>query len=488
MSDTSDQHPFTRDRKQFAALGAQVMEGLETFLQELETESLHRRVPDDQRRRLMGLDLPEDGQSAEDMIGFLKDEVLPWPIAIAHPRCYAWICAGIAPVGALADLVASTMNTGLDGYDHASIFLNVSVARWLMELTGFSDGDGFGVLFSGGSAANLNALTAARYRAARDDGWDVRAEGLQGGRPRFMIYTSEEAHSSIQKCAEQLGLGQASMHLVETDDDFRLIPSALREAIEQDLAAGHRPMCVVAGAGTTNVGAVDPLDEMADISAEFGLWFHVDGAYGGFGALDPEYADAYRGIERADTLTVDPHKWLQAPVDCGALLMRHPRLHQEAFGLKPDYLTASSEDSAPWPYEHMFQLTYGNRALKTWAVIARLGRSGVRDLVVRCNRCAALLGELVEAAPDFELLAPVSLSVANFRYVPEGMADEAEIDRLNEAIASQIERSGEAFMPTSKVRGRVSLRACIIHYENSDEDMHHLIDLVRRCAAKAMAS
>ena len=168
--------------------------------------------------------------------------------------------------------------------------------------------------------------------------------------------------------------------------------------------------------------------------------------------------------------------------------MRHPQLHQEAFGLKPDYLTASNEDSAPWPYEHMFQLTYGNRALKTWAVIARLGRSGVRDLVVRCNRCASLLGELVEAAPDFELLAPVSLSVANFRYVPEGMTDEAELDRLNDAIAEEIERGGEAFMPTSKVRGRVSLRACIIHYENSDEDMHHLIDLVRRCAAKVMGS
>ena len=187
------------------------MEDLEGFLAELEEQSLDRTVPDDQRRRLMGLDLPQAGQTAEEIVGFLRDEILPWPIAIAHPRCYAWICAGIAPVGALADLVASTMNTGLDGYDHASIFLNVSVARWLMELTGFSSGEGFGVLFSGGSAANLNALTVARHKAARDDGWDVRAEGLQGGRPRFMIYTSEEAHSSIQKCAEQLGLGHASM-------------------------------------------------------------------------------------------------------------------------------------------------------------------------------------------------------------------------------------------------------------------------------------
>jgi glutamate/tyrosine decarboxylase-like PLP-dependent enzyme len=186
-------------------------------------------------------------------------------------------------------------------------------------------------------------------------------------------------------------------------------------------------------------------------------------------------------------LTIDPHKWLQAPVDCGALLMRHPERHAEAFGLKPDYLMGSSEDSAPWPYEHMFQLTYGNRALKTWAVIARLGLAGVRDLVVRCNQLAALLGRLVEDAPDFELLAPVSLSICNFRYVPQGDTDEAALDRLNDAIADEIGRTGEAHMPTTKVRGRVALRACVLHYENCEEDMHHLIDLARRCAVKVMA-
>ena len=445
---------------------------------------MDRRVPDDVRRALMSLPLPEQGQSPEEMMTFLREQILPWPITIAQPRCYAWICAGFAPMGALADLAASTMNTGLDGYDHSSIFLNVAVGRWLMALTGFSDGEGFGVLFSGGSAANLNALTAARHKAAKDDGWDVRIEGLQGGRPRMMIYTSAEAHSSIQKCAEQLGLGSSSVRLVETDDDFRLRPDALRQVIAADRDAGLRPICVVAGGGTTNVGAIDPLADMADICDEFGLWFHIDGAYGGFGALDPAYAEKYRGVERADTLTVDPHKWLQAPVDCGALLMRHPERHAEAFGLKPDYLTASSEDSAPWPYEHMFQLTYGNRALKTWAVMARMGREGVRDLVVSCNRLASLLGELVEAAPDFELLSPASLSIVNFRYVPEPGMDDAALDQLNQAISDEIGASGEAHMPTSKVRGRVSLRACILHYENTEDDMHHLIDLIRRCAAR----
>ncbi len=487
MSDTGNLHPFTQDRDRFAELGQGMLAELETFLTDIKTGTMNRRVPNDVRRQLMDLEMPANGQAPEDMLAFLRDTIFPWPITISQPRSYAWICAGFAPLGALADLAASTMNTGLDGYDHASVFLNVSVGRWLMELTGFSAADGFCVLFSGGSAANLNALTAARHKAAKDDGWDVRTEGLQGGRPQFRIYTSAEAHSSIQKCAEQLGLGSQSMRLVEADENFRLIPGALKAAIVRDLEAGDRPMCVVAGAGTTNVGAIDPLNDMADICAEFGLWYHIDGAYGGFGYMDPGYRDQYLGVERADTMTVDPHKWLQAPVDCGALLMRHPERHAEAFGLKPDYLMGSDEDSAPWPYEHMFQLTYGNRALKTWAVIARMGREGVRDLVVNCNRLTALLGRIVEEAPDLELLSPVSLSVVNFRYVPEGETDNAVLDRLNDAISDAIGEGGEAHMPTTKVRGRVALRVCILHYENTEDDIHHLVDLVRRCAAELTA-
>lgn len=488
MPDTTTPHPFSQDKARFADLGRRMLKELETYIADVDGAGMDRRVPDDVRRELMAMALPEEGQAPEEMLAFLRDKILPWPITITHPRSYAWICAGFAPMGALADLAASTMNTGLDGYDHSSIFLNVAVGRWLMELTGFSDGEGFGVLFSGGSAANLNALTAARHKAAKDDGWDMRAEGLQGGRPRLMVYSSAEAHSSIQKCVEQLGLGAQSLRLVETDDRFRLVPAALRSAIRSDLDAGLRPFCVVAGAGTTNVGAIDPLKDVADICEEFGLWFHVDGAYGGFGRLDPDYTEMYLGIERADTLTIDPHKWLQAPVDCGALLMRHPERHAEAFGLTPDYLISSNAESAPWPYEHMFQLTYANRALKTWAVIARLGRDGVRELVTRCNRLARLLGALVEEAPELELMAPVSLSIVTFRYRGEGGSDDAELDRLNTAISDAIAKSGEAHMPTTKVRGRVALRACILHYENCEADMHHLFSLVRRCAAAEVHS
>ena len=489
MSDPQQPHPFTADRDRFRDIGGQMLAELESYLEGVRTGSMYRPVPDEARHVLMSLPMPETGQSPEDMIAFLRDRILPWPFSIAHPRCYGWICAGFAPMGALADLAASTMNTGLDGYDHASIFLNVAVGRWLAELSGFSgDVEGFGLLLSGGSAANLNALTAARHKAAKDDGWNVREEGLQGGRPRFMVYASAEAHSSIQRCVEQLGLGAGSLRLVETDERFRLVPERLAESVETDREAGHRPFCVVAGAGTTNVGAIDPLDEIADICAEAGLWFHVDGAYGAFGSLDPEYRDRFAGIERADTLTVDPHKWLQAPVDCGALLMRHPERHAEAYSLTPDYLSRPKQDSAPWPYEHMFELTFGNRALKTWAVIARMGREGVRDLVVNCNRLASRLGNLVSEAQDFELLAPVSLSVVVFRYVGDGTQDETACDRLNTAISDDIERGGEALMPTTRVRGRVALRVCVLHYENTRDDIDHLMELVRRCARRVMAA
>ncbi len=203
------------------------------------------------------------------------------------------------------------------------------------------------------------------------------------------------------------------------DDAFRMRPDALRRAIEADLAAGHLPFAIVACGGATNTGAIDPLDAIADIAREFGIWLHVDGAFGAWAALDPAYADRFRGVARADSVTLNPHKWLQVPVDCGALLTRHPEVHRAAFSLTPDYLVAGHSE-VPWPCEHMFQLTYGNRALKTWAALARLGRSGLAELVTRCNRLAGLLDARVRAEPDLELLAPASLSVVNFRYRPAG--------------------------------------------------------------------
>jgi aromatic-L-amino-acid/L-tryptophan decarboxylase len=473
-------HPFVSDRDAFEALGSRTVQMLGRYLRALPTEPVDRVVPKDVRQRLIALPLPEHGQSPEEILDFLQREVMPWPIATGHKRSYGWVNSGPAPIALLADAVASTMDCGLDGYDHAAIFLMRSVGRWIMELVGFPAEGSLCILLSGGSSATLNALTAARHRAAARDGWNMRTEGLQSGRKRLILYSSAESHSSIQKCVEQLGIGTDNLRAIDADDAFCMKPAALRAAIAADLKAGHLPFGIVACGGATNTGAIDPLDEIADIAQAFGIWLHVDGALGAWAALDPAYRDQFRAFGRVDSITLNPHKWLQVPIDCGALLTRHPEAHRAAYSLTPDYLEAGHSE-APWPYEHMFQLTYGNRALKVWAAIARLGRAGVAELVTRCNALAKMLEQGVRETADLELLSPASLSVVNFRYRPEGRTlDDAALDALNEKISDAISASGEAHMPTTRIHDRTSLRVCFLHYENDESDVEHLIGLVRR--------
>jgi glutamate/tyrosine decarboxylase-like PLP-dependent enzyme len=416
---------------------------------------------------------------------------MPWSTPTNHARSYGWVNTSPAPISILSDALATTLNNGLDGGDHSSILIMHSLGRWLMELSGFLDADGtpngMAILMGGGSAANLNGLTVARYWAAKRDGWNIREEGLQSKRPAMIYYTSAEAHSSVQRCVEQLGIGASNLRRIDTDDEFRMRSDALRESIENDLAAGLRPACVVAASGSTNVGAIDPLSDIADMCEEFDLWLHVDGAYGGIVGLDPAYTEMTSALNRVNSLTLDPHKWLQVPYDCGALLVRDRQLNHENYNLVPDYLSAANreEGRVPWPCEHMFELTFGDRALKTWAAVARLGRNGVRDMVINCNNMARLLGKLVEKSGDLELLSPVSVSTVNFRYVPMGtsLSNEA-LNALNQRISDNIVDSGEAHIPTTKINGAVSLRACFLHYENCEDDVHHLIALVRQFGEK----
>jgi glutamate/tyrosine decarboxylase-like PLP-dependent enzyme len=480
---TPTMHPFVKDREDFDRLGARTVEMLGEFLCGLPAQPVDRVVPEEVRRRLMSLPLPDQGTSPDEILEFLHREILPWPVAIGHKRSYGWVNSPPAPISILADAVATTMNCGLDGFDHSALFLMSSLGRWIMQLVGFPVEGSLCLLLSGGSGATLNALTAARHRAAEKAGWNLRTEGLQSGRPRLVLYTSAESHSSIQKCAEQLGIGTDNLREVPVDAEFRMRPELLRQAIDNDLKSGHLPFAIVACGGATNTGAIDPLEAVADIAAEFGIWLHLDGAFGAWAALDPAYAERFKAIARADSVTLNPHKWLQVPVDCGALLTRHPDVHRAAFSLTPDYLPHGNSE-APWPMEHMFELTFGNRALKTWAALARLGRSGLAELVIRCNRLADRLDARVRASPDLELLSPASLSVVNFRYRPAGGShNDVALDALTERISEHVSASGEAHLPTSRVRGRVSLRACFLHYENDEGDVDHLVRLVSRLGA-----
>ncbi len=480
--------PHVDDRHNFSDLLDRTSVAMVKHLSERQNMPVDCSVsPEALRHELSNLPLPTDGMTADDILTFVENKFMPWVMPMTHTRSYGWVNSPPAPIAILCDAIATTMKNGLDDSNTPSTYLMYSLGRWLMELSGFVDADGtpdgMAILLGGGSAANLNALTVARYWAANRDGWNIREEGLQNNRPAMIFYTSAETHSSVQLCIEQLGIGASNLRMIETDDTFRMRPEALRESIEDDHAAGLRPACVVASCGGTNVGVIDPLSDIADICEEFNLWFHVDGAYGGIVGLDPAYTEKTRALNRVNSLTLDPHKWLQVPLDCGALLVRDRHLNHANYTLVPDYLRnpSTEDDSVPKPYHHMFELTFGDRALKTWAAIARLGHDGVRDMVINCNDMARLLEKLIEKSNNLELLSPASVSTVNFRYLPPAstLSNEA-VDVLNQKISDGIMNSGEAHIPTTKVNGMVSLRACFLQYDNNEDDVHHLVSLVQQ--------
>jgi glutamate/tyrosine decarboxylase-like PLP-dependent enzyme len=360
-----------------------------------------------------------------------------------------------------------------------------------MEAVGFPTEGSIGLLVSGGSMANLTGLAVARHWAAKVDGWDLRAEGLQGDRPSLRVYASEEAHSCIQKSVELLGLGNANLRRIPVDRDCRIEVAALKSAVAEDREAGHRPFCVVGNAGTVNTGAVDPLDALADLCAEQELWFHIDGAYGALGVCDPAVAPRFAGMSRAHSLALDPHKWLSVPLDCGCILVHDRMLQRDAFSVVPPYLAGArtnDPDQLPLPFEHSFELSRGFKALKVWSTLMHLGRVGLRAKIARNNALARRLADAVEAAPDLELLAPVTLSIVCFRFTPPGWAGgEAKLDALNEDINDTINASGEIFFTPTTLDSRYALRACIIHYATTEADIDLLVRRVRETGARLAA-
>lgn len=444
-----------------------------------------------QRLALLDEPLPEQGTSPDAILDQFCQRVLPHPMGNGHPRFFGWVNSPPAPAGVLAEFLAAAMNPSCAGGDHAAIYLERCCTRWLMELVGFPTQGSMGLLVSGGSLASLTCLAAARHRAAARDGWNVREEGLQGNRPPLTLYLSEEGHSCVRKSAELLGLGTAGLRTVPVDARFRMDVRALGEMVKADRAAGKRPFCVSASAGTVNTGAIDPLDELADFCEREDLWLHVDGAYGAFGILDPEVAPRYAGMSRVHSLALDPHKWLSVPVECGCALVRDGGTLREAFSLVPPYLRTEEGKGfggLPWFSEYGFQQTRGFRALKLWATLKHAGRAGLATLVSRHVALARQSAAMVDASPDLQRLAGGELSVVCFRYAPEHLrGDEARLNALNKSVMEQVQAGGEAFLSGTVLRGQFALRACILHYGTTEEDLAALLDVVRRIGARCAA-
>jgi aromatic-L-amino-acid decarboxylase len=476
--------PLVLDPAALRRLGYRAVDLMVDHLAGIADGPVFQPMTPDERLALLDAPLPDAATSPDAILDLIRDQVFAHPMGNGHPRFFGWINSPPVPLAALADLLAATLNPSCAGGDHAAIYLERCVVRWLMELLGFPTEGSMGLLVSGGSMAALTCLATARTWAARRDGWDVRQDGVGAAPAPLVLYLAEEGHSSIRKAAELMGLGTASLRTIPVDDDFRLDVAALRAAIAQDRVAGLRPFCVAASAGTVGTGAIDPLDALADLCAEEDLWLHVDGAYGGVGVLDPSVAERYVGMDRVHSLSLDPHKWLSVPVECGCALVRDGALLRETFSLVPPYLRTEEGKGfggLPWFAEYGFQQTRGFRALKLWATLLVAGRDGIAQHVIRCNALAQRLAALVDEADDLERLAPVPLSVVCFRYAPPSLrGDDARLDALNKAIMEEVQAGGETFVTQTVLRGRFSLRACVVHYATTEADLRALIEVIRR--------
>jgi glutamate/tyrosine decarboxylase-like PLP-dependent enzyme len=441
--------------------------------------------------------LPIEGQPLEELIKDCRT-VINASRHNGHPRFFGYVASPSTPVGAFADLIASALNSNLTSWRSSPAATEVerTVVRWLGSMIGYSE-DARGLLTSGGSMANLNALFIAHRVKAKDE---TSRKGLWNAGQPMTVYASEQVHLSIPKAADVLGLGREQVRLLKTDERFRLDVRSLRERLSSDINKGFRPFCVVANAGTVNTGAVDPLNEIAEVALEFGLWLHVDGAYGALSALDETKRAHFNGIERADSVSLDPHKWLYAPVDCGCLLFRDERSVRQVFSQgEADYIRIheerDDESFAFWDYG--IELSRRFRALKIWLMLRYYGMRRVAAAISKDNALAALLAERVNASEDFELLAPVELSICCFRYVPpiirEKLAaavDDDErarinvrLDELNARIMHSVQRGGRAYLSNATLRGRYALRACITNFRTTSDDILKTLDTVRDAAS-----
>jgi aromatic-L-amino-acid/L-tryptophan decarboxylase len=456
-----------------------LVDGVADHLAALPSRPVWQPLPDALREQLLDLPLPERGASLDDLVATALRDVMPHAMGNGHPAFFGWVNPPPSQAGVLASLAAAAMNPSVVAGDHADVHLERAVVRWLAELVGFPHEPGAGLLTSGGSAATIVCLAGARGRALAAVGHDVRRDGLVRA-PQLVAYVPAEAHSCVRRALELLGLGSAAMREVPLDGGL-LDAARLRESIAADRASGAVPALLVGSAGTVNTGAIDPLDALADVATAEGLWFHVDGAYGAFGVLDPAIAARYRGMERADSLALDPHKWLGVPVDAGCALARRGDDLRDAFSLIPPYLRQDAGAAVGTFAEYGPEQTRPFRALKTWATIAARGRAGVAAQVVRANGRARELAKLVAREPELELAATPETSIVAFRARPAGCPP-TRLDEVNRAVPEAVQARGRAFVTGTVLGGRETLRACVLHPGTGSV---HLATLVSEVVATA---
>ena len=492
MTDLERQAPLAMDAATFRALGHRLVDQLAEALDALP----HGRVTRDESpsavRQALDLSapLPELGTDPGPLLERTAQLLFEHSLFNAHPRFFGYITAAPAPIGVLGDFLAAAVNANVGAWtlSPAATEIESQTVRWIASLIGYPVDCG-GLLVSGGNMANIVCFLAARAAKA---GWDVREHGVAGdARRRLRVYGSAETHTWIQKAADIGGLGTGSIRWIPTDRSLRMDVSALRLQIEADKAAGDVPCMVVGTAGSVSTGAVDPLRDISAVCKEHDVWFHVDGAYGGFAAAAPDAPSDLRALTAADSVAVDPHKWLYAPLEAGCALVREPGLLRAAFAYHPPYY--HFDEQATNYVDYGPQNSRGFRALKVWLALQHAGAQGYRTMIAEDIRLSRAMADAIRRYEELELITQ-ELSITTFRYVPPALrsrlADEPVeryLDALNRTVLDRLQRGGELFVSNAVVGSRYALRACIVNFHTTQTDVEACVDVAVRVGREVAA-
>jgi aromatic-L-amino-acid decarboxylase len=481
----SRQSPIEIGQEEFRKIGYQLVDKISGFIASIDERPVTTGKSPKELQGVIGTgSLPENGTSAEELISKTTELLINHSLFNGHPKFLGYITGAAAPIGALADLLAAAVNPNVGAQILSPIATEIEkqTVKWLAEFIGVSPDYG-GVLVSGGNMANLTAFFAARTIKGSSN---IKENGISEQDEKMVFYCSKSAHTWVEKAAVLSGLGKRSIRWIPTDSNNKLDTGLLKSTIEKDRGEGFKPFMVIGNAGDVSTGVVDDFKAIASICKTYDLWFHIDGAYGIPAAVIPELKKQFEGIEAADSLALDPHKWLYSPLEAGCTLMKDPNHLIDTYSSHPVYYNFNTSEEVPYQnfYEYGFQNSRGFRALKVWLALQQVGRNGYIKMIGEDIRLSELFFDLANKHPELEAMTQ-NLSITTLRYVPlefdQGNGEKKEyLNALNEALLNQLQQAGEVFLSNAMVGEKYCLRGCIVNFRTSEKDINEIIEIIVR--------
>ncbi len=476
------------NKEEFRKIGHQLIDDISEFFSSIDKKPVTVKESPSQLQSILGItSLPEMGIPATELISRTTDLLLNHSLFNGHPKFLGYITSSAAPIGALADLLAASVNPNVGAHILSPMATEIEkqTIQWLAAFIGVSPNYG-GILVSGGNMANFTAFLAARTVKAPNN---IKEDGLYTCQ-KLTIYCSKTTHTWIDKAAVLFGLGTKSVRWIQTDSSNKMNNKVLEETIKEDIANGFKPIMIIGTAGDVSTGVVDNLRGISTICKDYDLWFHIDGAYGIPAAVIPKYKNLFEGLSEADSIALDPHKWLYSPLEAGCTLVRNPQHLIDAYSSHPEYYNFNKGENefAQNFYEYGLQNSRGFRALKVWLSLQQVGRSGYEKLISEDIELSELLFDLAKKHPELEAVTQ-NLSITTFRYIPLNYKEGNDcLNNLNEELLNELQNGGELFLSNAIVNEMYCLRACVVNFRTSKKDIHEIIDIIIREGRKTYSN